>query len=863
MKNSQGKKSKKQSISLSKEYLKEEKSLKKYYYLIGLFTFFIFANTIGNGYNMDDGIVTNGHKLTSQGLSAIGEIFTSNYYSDNMGYAFGYRPMVHLSFAIEHELFGEKPGAGHFINVILFAISVVLFFKLLIKWMGEKNLLFAGIVALFFAIHPIHTEVVASLKNRDELLAFLFVIWSGLSAFKFLEKDRWLLLISISVIFSLAMLSKKSIYPMAIVLPAAMMILKEATLKQFLLLGLSFIIPAAIIGSELQIARAVLMIFLPIISLTLLYLVKYKFISLPENLLKQSLYRLKPLILPAIVIITLVFVSILFSSFIILFVTIPFLFWLFKVNFEFGIGFLFFLLLGIDLIWLYEVDLKILTLILGFGYSFFSSIQARKISIYDGSIGIISLGFYILYSHKLIDFGILFSLILFIILLQKKLILTVIFSAFIFITLIIFDIISVYPILLLLISTFYLLNKKTKNNFWVKYTAVFAFSITLVLIGYERLWLDSNGHSGEIYHQSQEQYIKNENILKEGRKLEFVENTLVLPHSKEEKIGTGFATLGEYFRLMIFPYELSFYYGYAKTDTYNLKTIWIWIIILIHLGMIFLAIFHLKKKPIISIGVFWYLLCILLFSNWVELVAGMVGERLVFTASAGFCIFIVGIIFWIKPDLNFKKPGIVGISLIFILVLFTGRTIVRNTDWKDTLTLMGNDINHLNNSSQANNIYAMHLMAESTNNRSLTVSQIQEMQEKAIEHFNQAIEIWPNYFNVYIDKARALMVMGNFQPAIKSLEKAIEIDPKNEYSYYIIVDAFDKVGDGESYLKYGKILFDFRKNEQTYGVLARGYYLTNNKEKSKEILLEALQKYPNSEPLKYNLNLVNQELTDI
>ncbi|MEZ4889874.1 MAG: hypothetical protein R2779_04690 [Crocinitomicaceae bacterium] len=56
------------------------------------------------------------------------KIFTSPYYSDDAGYAYGYRPMVHLSFALEHELFGQKPGAGHFINVLLFAFSVIFVF---------------------------------------------------------------------------------------------------------------------------------------------------------------------------------------------------------------------------------------------------------------------------------------------------------------------------------------------------------------------------------------------------------------------------------------------------------------------------------------------------------------------------------------------------------------------------------------------------------------------------------------------------------------------------------------------------------------------------------------------------------------
>jgi hypothetical protein len=107
---------------------KDKNFQRRYLLFFGILVFFLFANTLGHGYNMDDAMVTRNHPLTSKGLSAIGEIFTSPYYSDAMGYAYGYRPMVHLSFALEHDIFGETPGAGHFINVILFALSVILFF---------------------------------------------------------------------------------------------------------------------------------------------------------------------------------------------------------------------------------------------------------------------------------------------------------------------------------------------------------------------------------------------------------------------------------------------------------------------------------------------------------------------------------------------------------------------------------------------------------------------------------------------------------------------------------------------------------------------------------------------------------------
>jgi hypothetical protein len=80
-----------------------------------LLTFLLFGNTLPHGYNLDDEFVTKNHPFTSKGFAGIEEIFKSPYYSDNMGYSYEYRPVTHLSFAIEHQLFGEHPSISHFL----------------------------------------------------------------------------------------------------------------------------------------------------------------------------------------------------------------------------------------------------------------------------------------------------------------------------------------------------------------------------------------------------------------------------------------------------------------------------------------------------------------------------------------------------------------------------------------------------------------------------------------------------------------------------------------------------------------------------------------------------------------------------
>ncbi len=827
-------------------------SLKKYYYLFGLLTFFLFANTLGNGYNMDDGMVTRNHPLTSKGLSAISEIFTSPYYSDAMGYAYGYRPMVHLSFALEHDLFGEKPGAGHFINVILFALSVVLFFKLLVKWVGEKNALFAGIATLLFAVHPIHTEVVASLKNRDEILAFLFVIWSALSLHKYLSKNSWLSIVIAFILFSLAMLSKKSIYPMAVILPIAIILLKDISIKQLIILSAALIIPASIIGSELKLDRMIVMFALPAFFIFITYYAKSLLTT--EKKTSSGNSYLYILMIGATLLLS-IYTSVLFMI-----ISIPLFFLLFKAHFQHGMTTLIIALIGLDFLWSSNYELQLLAMLLGLGNCIHLVMKEKMVSIFWICVATLSTAYFLSHNHDMGNIILIAHFIILSILLHKKTVIGLIITGVTVIAATLISGLPIYSIYLVIYSLTWYLYHETKNTSWRFYFPLIGLCITLSILLYQQ-FQQKNGlpQLAENTSVKQPQQSATANFLKEGRQLLYAENTLVAPHSQSEKIATGFLAIGEYLRLHTYPQELSFYYGYAKIKTVDFKHPIVLFSIVLHLFLIFLAIWQIRKRPLITVGIMWYLMGILLFSNWVELVAGMVGERLAFTASAGFCILITGIIYWIKPDFDIRKPGIIGAILGIVVLLFAARTFVRNTNWKDTLTLMGHDIKHLQNSAQANNLYAMTLMSNSMTEKQLTPAQKLGMQQTAISHYDKATQLWPDFFNAYIDKGRATIITKDYDKGIQALKKAIEIDHENALPYYILLDITEQKGDYQAYLDNTKQLFKIQQTDYVYGVMARGYFLLKEYAKSKEILLEGLSKYPDSGILANNLNIVNQQ----
>ena len=162
-------------------------------------------NTLRNQYALDDAIVITKNQHVEKGLSGIPDILKNDTFQGFFGsqqdlVAGGrYRPLSLITFAIEYQFFGLNPVVGHFINIVIYAIIVVLLLLVLRELIPNANnqwLKIAWLTAFLFAIHPIHTEAVANIKGRDELMTLLFALLAWLSVFKWIKTDKTKHLIS-------------------------------------------------------------------------------------------------------------------------------------------------------------------------------------------------------------------------------------------------------------------------------------------------------------------------------------------------------------------------------------------------------------------------------------------------------------------------------------------------------------------------------------------------------------------------------------------------------------------------------------------------------------------------------------------
>ncbi len=136
----------------------------------------LYANSLSNDYNLDDEFIIRDHPLVQEGISGIPALLRSSFNSGDASKDYGYRPIPMISAAVEYQLFGEKPFVSHSISLLLYLATLAALFVFLRLFWGNTYPLLPFVAVLFFALHPIHTEVVDNVKCRDQLLAFLFTV---------------------------------------------------------------------------------------------------------------------------------------------------------------------------------------------------------------------------------------------------------------------------------------------------------------------------------------------------------------------------------------------------------------------------------------------------------------------------------------------------------------------------------------------------------------------------------------------------------------------------------------------------------------------------------------------------------------
>lgn len=168
-----------------------------------------YGNTLRHSYAFDDYMFIVSNEHIAQGWSGISYFFNHIYVADGTVNKI-YRPMVFASYIIERELFGKSPSVLHFFNVLYFAILCSVLYavlRLLMRQISGGTAL-AMLATILFIVHPVHTEVVANIKSRDEIYSLLGCLYALFFLFKFFYNKKYFYIFCAFLCFLFALFSK-------------------------------------------------------------------------------------------------------------------------------------------------------------------------------------------------------------------------------------------------------------------------------------------------------------------------------------------------------------------------------------------------------------------------------------------------------------------------------------------------------------------------------------------------------------------------------------------------------------------------------------------------------------------------------
>jgi tetratricopeptide (TPR) repeat protein len=146
---------------------------------------------------------------------------------------------------------GLNPFFSHLINILLYALTgsmIFIIFSRLLK-APPGNPWYQGIpflVSMIFMAHPVHTEVVANIKGRDEIFALLFSLLAVWLTIRFFDTKKTAMLLLANLCFFFGLLSKENAIMFAVMIPLTIYFFTNISLKKNITAAASFFFTALV-----------------------------------------------------------------------------------------------------------------------------------------------------------------------------------------------------------------------------------------------------------------------------------------------------------------------------------------------------------------------------------------------------------------------------------------------------------------------------------------------------------------------------------------------------------------------------------------------------------------------------------------
>jgi protein O-mannosyl-transferase len=256
-------------------------------------------------------------------------------------------------------------------------------------------------------------------------------------------------------------------------------------------------------------------------------------------------------------------------------------------------------------------------------------------------------------------------------------------------------------------------------------------------------------------------------------------------YSSSEQFLLVFYSVFMYIKLFFIPYSNCAYYIYPEKNNNALSFEFYSSFIILFVIYVILIVILYKRKKQALLGLLFFLISLFVMLKFVATDLQLMTDRYLYMPMIG---ILIAIGFIIEP--LFKKYQI---SIVIFLSVISGsfvfRTISYNEYWKNEESLFSETI-----IIQPDAIPCKNYLGISFRKRGDL--------GKALNLFNEIIEKYPNYENVYNNRGNVYKDMGNFKKAI------------NDYNTALLYKGEDESNDAEIYTNIG-VVYAMGKDFQT------------------------------------------------
>ena len=277
--------------------------------------------------------------------------------------------------------------------------------------------------------------------------------------------------------------------------------------------------------------------------------------------------------------------------------------------------------------------------------------------------------------------------------------------------------------------------------------------------------------------------------------IQAINNSIVNAPTYAEKFATAMMILGKYLLLLFIPHPLSFDYSFNTFPNVGISNGGALISVIIYLSLLVYALKEFKKRNVISFGILFLLLTISLVSNVLFLIESVMAERFTYMPSLGFCIaliFLIAKIFRAETQytdkINFsalyKSNKLFFIAVFLLSFLFSIKTISRNADWKNNLTLLAADVKTNPESARIRYAYGSAILIEQALIEKDEAKK-QALLDKSIVQLEKGVSILNTYADAFYHLGIAYKEKGDYARSVSNFELAAKHKTFTDANFFV------------------------------------------------------------------------------